>query len=125
MPETDPDKDLHRRGDFSDTTLEAVKSVVGNDDFTAYHQGLIPNTFKGLEHARISFAHIDVDIYKSVSDCCLFIFPRLVRGGFIIFDDYGFPSCPGARSAVDEYFRWTTTYPLVLPTGQAIIFKNH
>jgi O-methyltransferase len=124
MPETDVDKDLHRYGDFANTSLEMAKSVVNHDEIVFYHQGFIPDTFCDLQYSKIAFAHIDVDIYQSVLDCCRFIFPRLTRGGFMIFDDYGFPSCPGARAAVDEYFRVTTTYPLVLPTGQAVIFKS-
>ncbi len=124
MPDTDPDKDLHRLGDFADTSVEGVRSLVGHDEIVRYHQGFIPDTFKDLKYSKISFAHVDVDIYQSVLDCCKFIFPRLTFGGFMVFDDYGFPSCPGARAAVDEYFFETNTYPLVLPTGQAVIFKS-
>jgi O-methyltransferase len=42
----------------------------------------------------------------------------------MIFDDYGFPSCPGARAAVDEFFRGAAAVPLVLSTGQAVVFKS-
>jgi len=45
-------------------------------------------------------------------------------GGFIVFDDYGFPSCPGARAAVDEFFSGKSYFPLCLPTGQALVFKH-
>lgn len=124
MPEVDPSRDLHRAGDFADTSVQAVRAIVSHDHLVVYHQGLIPDTFVGLEVAKIAFAHIDVDIYKSVLECCQFIFPRLSLGGFMIFDDYGFPSCPGARAAVDEYFRGSGFVALVLPTGQAVIFKN-
>ena len=47
-----------------------------------------------------------------------------IGGGFILCDDYGFPSCPGARSAVDRFFAGKTAIPLCLPTGQALIFKG-
>lgn len=123
MPETDAAKDLHKAGDFSDTSLEAVRSRV-RGDFVHLHKGLIPETFSGLESARIAFAHVDVDIYSGILACCEFIFPRLCVGGFIVFDDYGWPSCPGARSAVDEFFRERTAVPLVLSTGQALVFKS-
>ena len=124
MPETDPARDVHHRpGDFADTTLAVVRERVGHDDVTVYHEGLIPDTFAGLESSQIALAHVDVDIYKSVLDCCSFIVPRLVRGGFVIFDDYGFPTCPGARTAVDEYFENRPERPLVLPTGQAVVIK--
>jgi O-methyltransferase len=122
MPETDAVKDLHKAGDFADTSLESVKQRVSGD-FVRFHQGLIPETFQGLESSRIAFAHVDVDIYKAVQACCEFIFPRLCAGGIMVFDDYGFPSCPGARAAVDEYFRGTGVQPLAMPTGQAIVFK--
>jgi O-methyltransferase len=124
MPETDPEKDIHKRGDFSDTSLAAVRERVGHDDLVSFYPGLIPNTFHGLEESDIALAHIDVDIYKSVSECCKFIYPRLSPGGFMILDDYGLPSCPGARAAVDEYFAETVVQPLVLPTGQAVVFKS-
>jgi O-methyltransferase len=115
--------DHHKFGDFSDTSSEAVSSFVGREDSILYHKGLIPHTFKGLESAHIALSHIDVDIYQSVLDCCEFFYPRTVRGGFLIFDDYGFPSCPGARAAVDEFFRNKPERPLVLHSGQAVVFK--
>lgn len=124
MPATDHAVDHHRKGDFSDTTVDAVRNYVKHDDVTVYHQGFIPDTFGGLEKSVIAFAHIDVDIRESVTDCCDFIFPRLTVGGFLVFDDYGFPSCPGARQAVDTYFLGRKVVPLVLPTGQAIVFKS-
>jgi O-methyltransferase len=123
MPETDAERDLHKAGDFCDTSLEAVRSRV-RGNFVHFYKGLIPKTFSGLESTRIACAHIDVDIYSSVLACCEFIFPRLCVGGFMIFDDYGFPSCPGARSAVDEFFLGRASIPLVLPTGQALLFKS-
>ena len=124
MPETNLEKDIHRKGDFMDTSLPGVKECVGDGPFVVYHQGLIPETFKGQEDSKIAFAHVDVDIYQSVKNCCEFIMPRLVQGGIVVFDDYGFPSCPGAREAVDEFFRERKEQPLILPTGQAIIFNS-
>lgn len=123
MPATDAAKDWHKAGDFHDTSLEAVRSRV-KGDFVHFHKGLIPQTFAGLESARIAFAHVDVDIYSAVLACCEFIFPRLCVGGVLVFDDYGFPTCPGARSAVDEFFVGRPAIPLVLPTGQAIVFRS-
>jgi O-methyltransferase len=124
MPETDQERDLHKSGDFSDTTAEAVATYVGCDDLCVVRKGFIPATFAGLESASIAFAHIDVDIYRSILDCLSFIWPRLSVGGFVIFDDYGHPSCPGARTAVDEFFLDQRCVPLCLPTGQALVFKG-
>lgn len=124
MPKTDPHIDYHQKGQFADTSLDIVRSFIKHDDAVVYHPGTIPESFINLEKARIAFAHVDVDIKQSVFDCCEFIFPRLSVGGFMVFDDYGSPSCAGARQAVDEYFAGRETIPIVLPTGQAIIFKS-
>ena len=97
MPTTDPDLDYHRKGDFSDNSLNAVRDRIGGLGNVCFHPGLMPETFSRLEGKKIAFAHVDVDIYQSVLDCCEFIFPRLTPGGIIVFDDYGFPSCPGVR----------------------------
>lgn len=124
MPETDHGIDLHRKGDFDDTSLESVRARIGAPDTVTFYPGRIPETFSSLQSVAIGFAHVDVDIRDSVKACCEFIYPRLQSGGFLVFDDYGFPSCPGARQAVDRYFRDKREVPLVLPTGQAVVFRR-
>jgi O-methyltransferase len=123
MPETDKVRDLHRKGDFSNTSVEEVEAFINAPDVTVMRKGYIPDTFSGLESRRIVFAHIDVDIYRSVIESLEFIWPRLSPGGFVVFDDYGFPTCPGALQAVDEFFAQTPVCPLCLHTGQALVFK--
>ena len=89
----------------------------------SFHPGLIPGTFAGLESTRLALVHVDLDIYRSYMDCLGFIYPRLAPGGFIICDDYGHPSCPGARQATDEFFAHRPEQLLVLGTGQVVIMK--
>lgn len=122
MPRTGS-MDIHQQGDFLDTSLEQVRNFVGHDTHVQFHPGFIPDTFAGLDDVRIAFAHVDVDIFQSVMDCCAFIYPKLIDGAFIVFDDYGFPTCPGARQAVDTFFADKPEKPLVLPTGQAVVFR--
>lgn len=124
MPQTDKSRDLHQPGDFADTAAAEVEAFVNAPGIAIIRKGLIPQTFAGLESRRFAFAHVDVDIYQSVVDSLDFIWPRLSPGGFAVFDDYGFPSCPGARQAVDEFFAQTSTSPLCLQTGQAVAFKG-
>jgi O-methyltransferase len=124
IPKTDADRDLHQEGDFADTSLNQVEAFVSAPRVAVFRKGFIPDTFVGLETIHIAFAHVDVDIYQSIIDSIEFIWPRLTSGGFVVFDDYGFASCPGARQAVDEFFARTSTQPLCLATGQAIVFKH-
>jgi len=124
MPKTSS-SDLHKAGDFGDTSLEAVKNFVGSYSNIYYHAGFIPDTFSELSlNTTIAFAHVDVDIYDSVMSCCEYIYPRLAPGGIMLFDDYALATCPGARRAVDSYFASKTDFPLVIKTGgQALVVK--
>jgi O-methyltransferase len=124
MPTTST-ADLHQQGDFADTSVQAVQAVLRSFPNVMLHPGHIPETFREIESmSSIALAHIDVDIFQSVIDCCEFVYPRVVSGGFIIFDDYGYPSCPGARQAVDSFFADKPEWPLVLPNAQAIIIRS-
>ncbi|HZM89097.1 MAG TPA: TylF/MycF/NovP-related O-methyltransferase [Blastocatellia bacterium] len=124
MPETDEERGDVPPSDFADTTAEDVERFLNEPGITVIKKGIIPETFVGLESLRFAFAHIDVVIYKSVIDSLVFIWPRLLRGGFIVLDDYGFACCADSRRAVDKFFSSSKTYPLCLPTGQAVIFRN-
>ena len=123
MPQPDARIDKHRAGDFADTHIESVKDIVGRDSYIDFRKGFLPDTFKGLEDAVIAMVHVDLDIYPSIIDACEFIYGRMVTGGVMVFDDYGFHSCPGARKAVDEFFADKPEVPLSLPTSQCLVFK--
>ena len=54
-------------------------------------------------HQEMSFAiiNIDVDLYEPTKIALQTLFPRVVRGGVVILDDY--EAFPGAKKAVDDY----------------------
>lgn len=123
MPPSDSEKDFHKEGDFSDTSLDLVKNSLIEFDNIHFYKGIFPETAEPIMDTSFCLVHIDVDIYKSVLDCCDFFYPRMVQGGIMIFDDYGFLSCPGAKEAVDTYFLDKPETPVYLPTGQAIVMR--
>ena len=116
--------DKHREGEFGDTSLAEVRNLVGSEPHIDYRKGWIPHTFDGLGDVPIRFAHIDLDLYQPILDATDFVYQRLVPGGIIVYDDYGFDSCPGARKAVDEFYADKPESPLYLPTGQAVIVRQ-
>jgi O-methyltransferase len=121
MPLTDPQRDRHRTGDFGDAPLDEVRSYLADCPNVSFHPGLFPSTAAAFEATSFCLSHIDVDIYSSVRDCCAFFYPRTVPGGLLVFDDYGFRSCPGAKQAVDEFFSSRPERPWWLSTGQAVV----
>lgn len=130
MTRVDAEHDSHEVGDFADTSLDHVKRfVTGSPDadpkgVVEFHQGWIPETFAGLDDLKICFAHIDLDLYQPILDTLSFVWPRMPSRGTIVFDDYGFASCPGARRAVDQFFADKPERPFALSTGQAVVVKR-
>lgn len=123
MPQTACGLDQHTNGEFDNTTLETAQRTVGPEEWIDFRVGLIPRTFAGLEGATIRLAHVDVDHYEAVLDCCDFMYPRMAPGGVMVFDDYGFPSCPGARAAVDFFFRGRPEAPFPMVNGQCVVTR--
>ncbi|HLI18170.1 MAG TPA: TylF/MycF/NovP-related O-methyltransferase [Rhodanobacteraceae bacterium] len=85
--------------------------------------GWIPERFKEVVDHQFRLVHIDVDLYKPTRDSLEFFYPRLVKGGFIVMDDYGFKNCPGATRAADELVASHRVEILRLTTGQGVITK--
>lgn len=107
MPQT-LDWEFHKRNDFADTSYETVALRLRRflPDFPfRLHRGLFSHTLSGLRDCRFCFAHVDADVYESVRQACEFLYPRMAKGGIILFDDYGAPTCPGAKKAIDEFFK--------------------
>jgi hypothetical protein len=52
---------------------------------------------------KISLLNLDTDIYEPAVTVLEYLFPKMVRGGILILDDYG--TFPGETKAVDDYFR--------------------
>lgn len=105
--------DLHEDGDYNGQDVSEY--IVGAEIV----KGFVPDTFAGRDD-KISFAHLDMDIYSPTKSALEYIFPRLLDGGMIVLDDYGFWTTPGVKKAVDEFQHGRKVY---LPTGQMVIFK--
>jgi len=89
-----------------------------------FYPGWIPDRFGDVEDRRFCFAHIDVDLYGPTKASLEFFYPRMVPGGIVLCDDYGFATCPGATQAMDEFMA-NRPEPIVhCPTGQAFIVKR-
>jgi hypothetical protein len=64
-------------------------------------KGLFQQTLPAAPIAEIAVLHIDGDWYESVKTCLDCLYDKVIPGGVIQFDDYGYWA--GARKAVDEF----------------------
>ena len=111
-------------GDLGDVSLTAIKDYLGPFPHVVFHPGVIPETFEAVKDRRFAFVHIDVDLYRTTTDCYSFFYDRMASGGVMICDDYGFVHFKNsAKRAVDEFFFDKPETPISLRTGQCIIIK--
>jgi hypothetical protein len=52
----------------------------------------------------IALLHLDCDLYESYKVALATLYARVVKGGIIMFDEYGDQRWPGAKKAIDEFF---------------------
>jgi len=110
-------------GEFCFESVEAIRELLSEFKSVHIRPGWIPDTFEDLENTHYAFVHLDVDLYQPTLDCCRYFYPRLVPGGVLLFDEYGFAPARGEKNAVDQFFEDKPEFPIVLPTGQAFVLK--
>lgn len=71
-------------------------------EFLHYRKGDVRATLKQEVPAKIALLRIDIDWYELTKISLESLYPKLVAGGVLILDDYGY--WKGARQAADEYF---------------------
>jgi O-methyltransferase len=55
------------------------------------------------KNVQFCFVHLDVNLYSSYKPCMEFFYPRMVKGGVILLDEYNDPPWPGCNLALDEF----------------------
>jgi O-methyltransferase len=89
-------------------TLEANRNLLENEigydsSFLHYHKGwfqeTLPRDAAGI--GGIAILRLDGDWYDSTKVCLEHLYGKVVPGGFVVVDDYGYYE--GCRMAVDEF----------------------
>jgi O-methyltransferase len=90
------------------SNMERTKYLMGKIHFI---EGDVLETLPIFETGDIALPRLDTDWYESTLAELKFLFPRLVKGGVCIIDDYG--HWEGSRRAVDEFFETEQFKPLL------------
>lgn len=78
---------------------ERCRIVVGDLEET------IPKFLHDNPGLRISLLHLDVDLYRPTLKALELLYPLVVKGGVVVFDEYGFIPWQGESVAAEEYFK--------------------
>ena len=110
---------------FSDTSLETVRSFVGEDN-VVYVKGYFPESASQIsDDLTFSVVHLDCDLYSPMMSALEYFYPRMAEGGFIIIHDYSSLHWDGAENAADEFFsdKPECLIPLADSGGSAVVRK--
>lgn len=75
-----------------------IKLIKGNIENT------VPKFVRENPGLRISLLHFDCDLYRPTKIALETFWPLVVRGGVVLFDEYGIRPWAGESNAVDEFF---------------------
>jgi hypothetical protein len=64
----------------------------------------VPRFVEERSGLRISLLHFDCDMYRPTKVGLEYLWPLVVPGGVVLFDEYGIRPWEGESKAVDEYF---------------------
>lgn len=67
-------------------------------------QGLFADTLPKFKEP-IAVLYLDCDLYQSYQECLVNLYGQVVEGGAVVFDEYYSLKYPGARVAVDAFFK--------------------
>ena len=76
-----------------------------------------------IEDRSIRLCHIDVDVYESAKDAVEWIWPRMVKGGILVYDDFGFIDTPGITKFVEQQRSRRDSLTIYNLNGHAITIK--
>lgn len=87
-------------------------------------QGKVPDSFRKACPDKIALLHIDMNSAASEIAALEALFDRVVPGGVILFDDYGWTGYAAQRHAEDAFMAERGHMILELPTGQGLVIKH-
>ena len=102
----------------------ALRSTLKLDNIEIF-TGIFPeDTGDQVDNLKFRLCHIDVDVYQSAKDVTEWIWERLVPGGMIVYDDYGWDTTPGIARYVNSQLQLKDRIVLHNLNGHAIVIKR-
>lgn len=102
---------------------EAVKKTFSQFNRVKIIKGTVPETLPEYKGSQLCYLSIDMNVVEPEIKALHFFWDKVVKGGVIILDDYGFPMHIKQKQAFDQFAIQKGIQILCLPTGQGVIFK--
>ena len=114
--------------DFSDTSLELVKSKMRHIEMCKFYKGYFPDTAPEEEY-RYAFISLDADLYQPMLAGLEYFYPRLNEGGYMMLHDYNYKdesTLNGVKQAVEDFEKVhgrLNKVPLIDLAGTLVVTK--
>jgi O-methyltransferase len=112
-------------GHYLDTYQDVYPQVV--QTFSGFNvniiKGAVPGTLAQCKAEAVCYLSIDMNVVAPEIAALNYFWEKVVKGGVIILDDYGFPAHIEQKKAFDQFAKSKGVSILYIPTGQGIIFK--
>ncbi len=86
-------------------------------------RGSIPTTLRLAQTSAVCFLHVDMNCVVPEVAAVTYFWDRIVPGGVVLLDDYGFRSLEPQKRGIDAFAAERCVEVLSLPTGQGLILK--
>jgi len=118
------ENDPHPVGDFNDNPFEVVKEYFSDSENVIVTKGVFPNSAEEVihENEKFCFVHLDADQYESTLNSLEFFYPKMVKGGIIVCDDWNWLN--GATMAIMKFFSSKEEKPINSVLHQCFIIKK-
>lgn len=86
-------------------------------------RGVVPDVLRDCAPAKVAFLHLDMNSPGPERGALEYLYDRIVPGGLIVFDDYGWTVFRKQKQSADEFMSSKGVAILELPTGQGLVIK--
>ena len=113
-------------GDYGNTSPQTVTEFLApwNRDNVVLVRGNVFDTLPETETGPLAFVHMDVNAAEPTRVALAYVVERLVPGGTVLFDDYGWAEFEEQRAVIDEASSRAGMPVVQLPTGQAFVSRS-
>ena len=121
--EHDAEMDHHGMPEHGADLYGKVKQRFADLQNVHVTQGSVPEILHQVAPEKIAFLHLDINSAAAEIGALELLFERIVPGGMIILDDYGWLGYRAQKEAEDPFFAARGYRVLELPTGQGMVIK--
>lgn len=86
-------------------------------------KGSVPDTLEKVDTKQVAYLSVDMNCVMPEIEAMRFFWDKMVSGGLIVLDDYGYPGAEDQKRAHDQFAETKGVRILTLPTCQGLIIK--